>query len=79
MGTLSMIASGSLRCKGCGQVSRVAAGSWEAIGRLPNDDAAFRCTKCGAGVALGLFSSRLMPRDVVDQLIEMKRRDLSQP
>jgi hypothetical protein len=43
------------------------------LGKMPDASIAARCTHCGAGLALYMFSSRLMPKETVDELVAIKR------
>lgn len=65
----------SLRCRGCGQSSspRVGEGYWETLGKLTDASVVARCTKCGAGVALYVFSTKRIPKDEIDKLLAIKQ------
>lgn len=72
------ISKAQYKCRNCGQKSSAirGKGSWETIGKY-NQRPLIKCTKCGAGLVLGMVINSYISSQEIQRLEKFKEESLS--
>ena len=74
MGMFSKMFFGrALKCKNCGQKSDPRSDNWEVLGKW-RGFVIMTCKKCGYGVRIGLFTEKLVDKESIDKMREIREK-----